>query len=345
MSFPDAAAASAAARRPAARTTWRGRRRRSARGAPRSVAEVPDWEAAARRAGRGSRTRALLDLDRQLERSRPRSSAAGGTVHWARDGAEANAIVAGLARAAGGDEAIKVKSMATEEIGLNDALAEAGIEALRDRPRRADRAARRRPPVPHPGPRDPPQPGRDPRPLRGQAGRARASRRARRAGRRRPPRTCARASCSVGVGICGANFAVAETGTVCVVESEGNGRMCTTLPHTLITVMGIEKVVPRLADLGTMLPLLARSATGERMNPYTSLWTGVQRRRRPAATSTSSCSTTAAPTCSPTASAARRCAASAARPASTSARSTSGPAATPTSRPTRARSGRSSRRS
>jgi L-lactate dehydrogenase complex protein LldF len=80
---------------------------------------------------------------------------------------------------------------------------------------------------------------------------------------------------SVGVGISGANFAVAETGTICVVESEGNGRMCTTLPRALITVMGIEKVLPRFQDLAVMLQLLPRSSTGERMNPYTSLWTGV----------------------------------------------------------------------
>jgi L-lactate dehydrogenase complex protein LldF len=79
----------------------------------------------------------------------------------------------------------------------------------------------------------------------------------------------------VPVAVSGANFGVAETGTVLVVESEGNGRMCVTLPEVLITVMGIEKVVPRLADLGTMLQLLPRSSTGERMNPYTSLWTGV----------------------------------------------------------------------
>ena len=61
-----------------------------------------------------------------------------------------------------------------------------------------------------------------------------------------------------------------------VVESEGNGRMCTTLPETLITVMGIEKVVARWQDLGVLLQLLPRSATGERMNPYTSIWTGVR---------------------------------------------------------------------
>ena len=77
------------------------------------------------------------------------------------------------------------------------------------------------------------------------------------------------------VAISGANFAVAETGTLAVVESEGNGRMCLTLPQTLITVMGIEKLVPTWRDLEVFLQLLPRSSTGERMNPYTSLWTGV----------------------------------------------------------------------
>jgi L-lactate dehydrogenase complex protein LldF len=78
------------------------------------------------------------------------------------------------------------------------------------------------------------------------------------------------------VAVSGANFAVAETGSVVVVESEGNGRMCTTLARVLITVMGIEKVLPRFEDLEVFLQLLPRSATGERMNPYTSLWTGVR---------------------------------------------------------------------
>jgi L-lactate dehydrogenase complex protein LldF len=76
-------------------------------------------------------------------------------------------------------------------------------------------------------------------------------------------------------GICGANFAIAETGSLCVVESEGNGRMCTTLPELLIAVVGIEKLLPAWADLEVFLQLLPRSATGERMNPYTSIWTGV----------------------------------------------------------------------
>ncbi len=77
------------------------------------------------------------------------------------------------------------------------------------------------------------------------------------------------------VAVSGANFAVAETGTLVVVESEGNGRMCLTLPEVLVSVVGIEKVVPTWADLDAFLRLLPRSSTGERMNPYTSTWSGV----------------------------------------------------------------------
>ena len=79
----------------------------------------------------------------------------------------------------------------------------------------------------------------------------------------------------VQVGFSGANFAIADTGSVCVVESEGNGRMCVTLPRLLVTLVGIEKVVPSFRDLEVFLQLLPRSATGERMNPYNSIWTGV----------------------------------------------------------------------
>jgi L-lactate dehydrogenase complex protein LldF len=68
---------------------------------------------------------------------------------------------------------------------------------------------------------------------------------------------------------------IAETGSVVIVESEGNGRMCLTLPRTLIALAGIEKVLPKFSDLEVLLQVLARSATGERMNPYTSLWSGV----------------------------------------------------------------------
>jgi L-lactate dehydrogenase complex protein LldF len=79
----------------------------------------------------------------------------------------------------------------------------------------------------------------------------------------------------VRVATSGANFAVAETGTVAVVESEGNGRMCLTLPEVLITVMGIEKIIPAWEDFEVFMQLLPRSSTGERMNPYNTFWTGV----------------------------------------------------------------------
>ena len=75
--------------------------------------------------------------------------------------------------------------------------------------------------------------------------------------------------------VSGANFAVADSGTLVVVESEGNGRMCLTLPEILVSVVGIEKLVPTWADLDVFLQLLPRSSTGERMNPYTSTWSGV----------------------------------------------------------------------
>src|SRR6202042_105345 len=84
-----------------------------------------------------------------------------------------------------------------------------------------------------------------------------------------------RAFLSAKVGISGANFAIAETGTLVVLESEGNGRMCLTLPQTLISVVGIEKVLPSWRDLEVFLALLPRSSTAERMNPYTSTWIGI----------------------------------------------------------------------
>jgi L-lactate dehydrogenase complex protein LldF len=171
-------------------------------------------------------------------------------------------------------EVIKVKSMTTAEIGLNEALADAGIDALEtDLAELIVQLAEDRPshivvPAIHRNRKEirdlfartiaDDSLGDDPAEL---AGAARRYLRAR--------------FLRAGVAISGANFAVAETGTVGVVESEGNGRMCITLPHTLITVMGIEKVVPEWRDLEVLLQVLPRSATGERMNPYTSLWTGV----------------------------------------------------------------------
>jgi L-lactate dehydrogenase complex protein LldF len=237
------------------------------------VAATPDWPEL-RAAGATIRQRSLARLDELLVRLEAAVAAAGGVVHWARDADEANAVVVGLVGRTGAREVVKVKSLTTDELGLNDALAAAGIEAVEtDLAERIVQLADERPshllvPSLHRGRReiaellrealDEPELDDDAASLLAAA-------------RRHLRDAFLRAR----VAVSGANFAVAETGTVGVVESEGNGRMCTTLPETLVTVMGIEKVVEEWADLAVLMQLLPRSATGERMNPYTSLWTGV----------------------------------------------------------------------
>jgi L-lactate dehydrogenase complex protein LldF len=245
----------------------------------RAVGEVEDWEAL-REAGAAIKDAALAHLPELLEELERFVVAAGGRVHWARDAAEANAIVVGLVRDTGADEVVKVKSMATQEIELNEALAEAGIAAWetdlaelivqlgRDLPSHLLVPAihRNRAEIREIFLREMALAGRPaPAELRDDPG-ALAD-----ASRLHLREKFLRAR----VAVSGANFAVAETGTVVVVESEGNGRMCLTLPDTLITVMGIEKVLPRWQDLEVFLQLLPRSSTAERMNPYTSMWTGV----------------------------------------------------------------------
>jgi L-lactate dehydrogenase complex protein LldF len=245
----------------------------------RVVGEVPDWEEL-RVAGQQIKAATMARLDEHLERLESEVTAHGGVVHWASDANEANAIVTRLVQATGETEVVKVKSMVTQEIGLNEALEAAGIMAYEtDLAELIVQLAHDKPshilvPAIHrnraeireifrremgrfglPAPDDLTD---DPRQL---AMAARAHLR--------------RKFLTAKVGISGANFAVSETGTLVVVESEGNGRMCLTLPETLITVMGIEKVVPTWRDLEVFLQLLPRSSTGERMNPYTSAWTGV----------------------------------------------------------------------
>jgi L-lactate dehydrogenase complex protein LldF len=239
------------------------------------VGEVPDWEDL-REEGRRIKAEAMASLDQHLERLEAEVTARGGIVHWARDGAEAGAIVARITREAGSDEVVKVKSLATDEIDLNDQLAAVGIRAhetdlaeLIIQLSPGDTQSHILVPAIHRNREEIRELFRRELPDAGDLSEdAEALTEAAR-------RYLRRRFLSARVGVSGANFGVAETGTVCVVESEGNGRMCVTLPEVLVTVMGIEKVVPRLADLGTMLQLLPRSSTGERMNPYTSLWSGV----------------------------------------------------------------------
>ena len=238
----------------------------------RVVGEVPDWEAL-RDAGAEIKDRALRHLDVHLERLEEAVQRAGGTVHWARDGAEAAAVVADVARAHGSDEVIKVKSLATDEIDLNERLEAVGVHAVETdlaeliNQLSGDSSSHILVPAIH----------------RNRAQIAALFRRELGVEVSDEPAELTAAArahlrakfLSVPVGVSGANFAVAETGHVVVLESEGNGRMCTTLPEVLVSVVGIEKVLPRWRDLEVMLQLLPRSSTGERMNPYTSIWSGV----------------------------------------------------------------------
>ena len=238
------------------------------------VAELPDW-AQLRNAGAAIKDDVLAHLDTYLIQLEEQVTARGGTVHWARDAAEANRIVTELVAATGTSSVVKVKSMATQEIGLNEALAEAGVEAFETDLAELivqlgdDKPSHILVPAIHRNRSEirsiflSEMVGVDPVLTDEPAVLAEAA------------RTYLRQKfLSAEVAISGANFAVAETGTLAVVESEGNGRMCLTLPKTLITVMGIEKLVPSWRDLEVFLQLLPRSSTGERMNPYTSMWTG-----------------------------------------------------------------------
>jgi L-lactate dehydrogenase complex protein LldF len=238
----------------------------------RVVDEVDDWEAL-RDAGAEIKERALRHLDVHLERLEESVTRAGGTVHWARDGAEACTIAADVAGSHGADEVIKVKSLATDEIDLNESLQRAGVHAVETDLAEliiqldGDSQSHILVPAIH----------------RNRAEIAEIFRRELGVEVSDVPAELTAAArahlrekfLSVNVGVSGANFAVAETGHVVVVESEGNGRMCTTLPDVLVSVVGIEKVLPRWRDLEVMLQLLPRSSTGERMNPYTSIWSGV----------------------------------------------------------------------
>ncbi|MFI1206578.1 LutB/LldF family L-lactate oxidation iron-sulfur protein [Streptomyces sp. NPDC020802] len=243
-----------------------------------AVAEVSDW-AELREAGKQIKDHTLRHLDRYLVQLEESVTAAGGTVHWAADADEANRIVTYLVKATGESEVVKVKSMATQEIGLNEALEAEGIRAYetdlaelivqlgKDRPSHILVPAihRNRGEIRDIFTRE-----------MGEWGRPAPE------GLTDTPAELADAArlhlrekfLRAKVGISGANFMVAETGTLVVVESEGNGRMCLTLPETLISVVGIEKIVPTWQDLEVFLQTLPRSSTAERMNPYTSTWTG-----------------------------------------------------------------------
>lgn len=241
----------------------------------RVTAEVPDWQDL-RNTGESVKNYVLANLPELLEQFERNFTAAGGHVHWARNASEANQIALELIREQGVDEIIKIKSMATAETGLNEFLEENGINAIEtDLAEEIVQLGHDRPshilvPAIHRNRREIRDiflreiEGINPDITDEPAELAEASRNRLR-----------NKFLNTTVAVSGTNFGIAETGTLTIVESEGNGRMCLTLPDTLITFMGIEKILPTFQDYEAFLQLLPRSSTGERMNPYTSMWTGV----------------------------------------------------------------------
>jgi L-lactate dehydrogenase complex protein LldF len=249
-------------------TTLFGERRRAA------LATVSDWEGARERA-RAIKHETLAHLDRYLEEFTAKAAHAGARVHWARDAAEACDVIAGIAERRGARAVVKSKSMATEEIHLNAALARRGIEPVEtDLGEYIVQLAGETPshivaPAIHK--------------TRAQIAALFAEKlgialsddvatlaaAARQALRRR--------FAEADLGISGVNFAVAETGTILILENEGNARLTTSLPRTHVALMGIEKVIPRFADLEVFLQLLPRSGTGQALTAYQSLITGTKR--------------------------------------------------------------------
>ena len=221
------------------------------------------------------RAAALACLPELLEQWSDNLAAHGGQVHWASDAGEATAIVAGIVAQRGAKVIAKGKSMVSEEIHLNDVLERAGADVVetdlgefiqqlageppshivapamhKDRFEVAELlAADRGAPVSAEIP----------------AEAAYARERLR------------QAFLDAGVGITGVNFAVAATGSICLVENEGNGRMCSSLPPTHIALMGLERIVADFDELDVMLNLLARSATGQALTVYTNIITGPRR--------------------------------------------------------------------
>jgi L-lactate dehydrogenase complex protein LldF len=217
----------------------------------------------------------LAHLDRYLEQLEASVQRLGGHVHWADTAEDARRIVVDIARAAGCRRAVKSKSMTSEEVHLNPALEAAGIEVTEtDFGEFIIQLAGERPshlvaPAVH------------------HTRESIAAILSRHTGQQLPEE--AQPLARVGrqllrdkfyhadLGITGANFAVADTGTIVLVTNEGNGRLTTTCPRVHVALVGMEKVIPRFADLPVFLKLLARAATGQTLSVYTTLITGPRR--------------------------------------------------------------------
>jgi len=239
-----------------------------------ALAELSDV-ASLRDAAADIRARALQHLDHYLAQFEQRVCETGGEVHWAADAESVNRILLDIARTHGVRRVAKSKSMVTEECAVNDALAAAGIEVVEtDLGEYILQLANEPPshivaPVVHKNKEEIAdlfeQHHHRPR----QSGIPELCREAREMLR---PKFL-----SADMGISGANFIIAETGSALIVTNEGNGRLCTTLPRVHVAITGIEKVVPTLEDVSILLRLLPRSATGQSITNYVSVLTGPKR--------------------------------------------------------------------
>lgn len=238
------------------------------------VAELPQWEQL-RQIASDIRQHTIENMDVYLTRLEEKVKAAGGNVHWAQTAEEANRIVLQIAREHHVKTAVKSKSMATEEIGLNHFLKDAGIEAIEtDLGEYIIQLAGTGPshiivPAVHLKKEEIAQLFSEKLDINAPTDPIELARIAREILREK--------FLNAEMGISGGNFLVAETGTLVMVTNEGNGRMCTTMPDLHVAVVGIDKVIPDWESLTVFLKLLARSATGQKLSTYTQFITGPRR--------------------------------------------------------------------
>ena len=237
-------------------------------------AEFPAYDAE-RDIARRIREETLAQLDELLIKLKRKLEANGCKVFVARDAAEARDYIVRVARAISASKIVKGKSMTTEEIELNPALQAASMEVVEtDLGEYIVQLRRERPshiitPAIHLSKEDIGQLFTDqlniPYTAEPEALTAAARERLR------------EIFLGAQMGITGVNFAIAETGTLVLIENEGNGRLCSTLPDTCVAVMGIEKVIPRLDDLSHFLEILARTGTGQKLTTYCNFISGPRR--------------------------------------------------------------------
>jgi L-lactate dehydrogenase complex protein LldF len=235
---------------------------------------LDNWEEL-RSEARRIKDETLLHLDRYLEEFTAQAEKLGAQIHWARDAAEANRIVCRLAREREAQLVVKSKSMVTEEIHLNAALEAEGVEAIEtDLGEYIIQLAGETPshiiaPAIHKTKGQIAELFTDKLGIEPTNEISRLTSTARQVLREK--------FAAADIGVSGVNFGVAETGTILILENEGNIRLTTSLPKTHIALMGIEKVIPRFADLEVFLKLLPRSGTGQHLTAYQSLITGTKR--------------------------------------------------------------------